>query len=180
MNPYCSGARSRSRALDDEACYHPCMRKHEREISDPAEIDAILAAAKVVRLGFAIENEPYVVPLSHGYDEEHRLLYFHTATEGRKIDCIQANPRVCFEVEGRGSLKEADERGCAWGLKYESVIGYGTVREVLDEDQRDSALRTIMRQQSGRDADWTFAPKVLTLARVWAVQIATMTGKRSF
>jgi len=156
------------------------MRKREREIADLAEIHAILAAARIVRLAFAVENEPYIVPLSHGFDEEKRLLYFHTATEGRKIDCIQANPYVCFEVEGRVSLKEAGERGCAWGLEYESVIGYGTVREVLDEVERDCALRTIMRQQSGRDVDWTFAPKVLALTRVWTLQIESMTGKRSF
>jgi len=156
------------------------MRKHEREITEPAEIHAILSKAKVARIGFAIGDEPYIVPLSHGSDEESRRLFFHTAIEGRKVECIEANPRVCFEVEGDVELKEGDERGCAWGLKYESIIGYGTIRELVDATARDAALQAIMKQQSGRDANWTFVPEVLAVTRVWALDIESMTGKRSF
>lgn len=155
------------------------MRKKEREITDRQEIDAILANSKVVRVAFAIGGEPYIVPLSHGFDTGANALYVHTAAEGRKIDCIAANPRICFEVEGHLSVKEADERGCAWGLRYESVIGYGTIREVVDEIEKGKALRCIMRQQSESDTDWTFAPKVLALTRVWSIEIESVTGKRS-
>ena len=155
------------------------MRKRERESTDRAEIDAILAKAKVVRVAFAIGEEPYIVPLSHAYDASARALYFHTAVEGRKIDCIQANPRVCLEVEGNVTVREGDGRGCAWGLHYESVIGYGVIREIADDGEKDAALRRIMRQQSGRDQNWTFAPKVLALTRVWALDIESVTGKRS-
>ena len=155
------------------------MREKEREITDRSEIDAILSKAKVVRVAFAVGDEPYIVPLSHGYDPGAGALYFHTAVEGRKIDRIAANPRVCFEVEGDTTVKEGGERGCAWGLLYESVIGYGTIREVSDPEERDAALRWIMRQQSGRDENWTFAPKVVALTRVWSLEIESVTGKRS-
>jgi nitroimidazol reductase NimA-like FMN-containing flavoprotein (pyridoxamine 5'-phosphate oxidase superfamily) len=155
------------------------MRRKEREITNRAEIDEILAKAKTVRIAFAVGNEPYVVPLSHGYDAGAGALYVHTAQEGRKIDCIEANPRVCFEVEGSASVKEGDERGCSWSIHYESVIGYGTLREIVDEAERDRALRRIMRQQSGRDAGWTFAPKVLDRTRVWALDVESLSGKHS-
>ncbi|MGB2983747.1 MAG: pyridoxamine 5'-phosphate oxidase family protein [Candidatus Bipolaricaulia bacterium] len=155
------------------------MRKTEREITDRSEIDAILAKAKIVRVAFAVGDEPYIVPLSHGYDAGAGVLYFHTAVEGQKIECIEANPSVCFEVEGAASIKEGDERGCSWGLLYESVIGYGVIREITEPGKREEALRCIMRQQSGRDADWTFAPKVLAVTRVWSLGIESVTGKRS-
>jgi len=155
------------------------MRKKEREITQRTEIDAILAGSPVCRIAFAVAGEPYLVPLSHGYDADANALYVHTAVEGRKIACIEANPRVCFEVEGEVSVKEGDERGCTWGLRYESVIGYGVVRQVLDNDARDAALHHIMRQHAGRDGEWSFDPKVLSVTAVWALEISSMTGKRS-
>jgi len=155
------------------------MRKKEREITNRAEIDAILAETKVIRVAFAVDGEPYIVPLSHGYDADAGALYFHTAVEGRKIDCIAVNPRVCFEVEGDARVKEGDERACSWGALFESVIGHGTIREVDDAAERERALLRIMRQQSGREADWTFAGKVLQLTRVWAIGIESVAGKRS-
>ena len=156
------------------------MRKKEREITDPREIDDILKRATVVRVAFAAESEPYIVPLSYGFDAGSHRLFVHTATEGRKIEFIGANPRVCFEIEGRVSLQEKGKQGCAWGLKYESVVGYGRMVEVVDPIEKDSALRMIMRQQSHREDDWTFAPKVLAMTRIWAIEIDSATGKRSF
>jgi nitroimidazol reductase NimA-like FMN-containing flavoprotein (pyridoxamine 5'-phosphate oxidase superfamily) len=155
------------------------MRKREREITDRAEIDAILARAKTVRVAFAVAGEPYLVPLSHGYDPGANALYVHTALEGRKIDCIAANPRVCFEVEGDVAVKAGDARACSWGLRYESVIGYGTFREITDPKERAAALLCLMRQQSGRDADWTFVEEVLAVTRVWAIEVESVSGKRA-
>lgn len=156
------------------------MRRKDREITDRSEIDALLGRTKVCRVAFAVENEPYVVPLSHGYDPEANALFFHTANEGRKIECIEANPRVCFEVEGRAEVKAGDERGCSWGLRYESAIGYGTIVEILSPEEKERALRCTMRQQAGEQMNWTFAPKMVEATRVWRLDIESVTGKRSF
>ena len=156
------------------------MRREDREITDRREIDALLRRAKVCRVGFAIENEPYIVPLSHGYDPEANALFFHTAKEGRKIECIEANPSVCFEVEGLAEVKAGAEQGCSWGLRYESVIGYGTIVELLSPEEKEEALRCTMRQQAGEEMDWTFAPKMLEATRVWRLDIESVSGKRSF
>jgi nitroimidazol reductase NimA-like FMN-containing flavoprotein (pyridoxamine 5'-phosphate oxidase superfamily) len=156
------------------------MRRKDREITDRTEIDALLSRAKVCRVAFAVGNEPYVVPLSHGYDPKASALFFHTAKEGRKIECITANPRVCFEVEGLVEVKPGDERGCSWGLRYESVIGYGTIVELVSPDEKVQALRWTMRQQAEEETDWTFAPKRVETTRVWRLDIESVRGKRSF
>lgn len=156
------------------------MRRKGREITDRREIDALLSQAKVCRVAFAIDNEPYVVPLSHGYDPEANALFFHTAKKGRKIECIEANPRVCFEVEGLAKVKAGDERGCSWGLRYESVIGFGTIVELLSPEEKESALRRTMQQQAEKEMEWTFAPKMIEATRVWRLDIESITGKRSF
>ena len=156
------------------------MRRKDREITDRSEIDALLSQARVCRVAFAIDDEPYIVPLSPAYDPEANALFFHTAKEGRKIECIEANPRVCFEVEGHTEVKAGDERGCSWGLRYESVIGYGTIVEIRSPEEKERALRCTMRQQAGKEMDWTFAPKMIEATRVWRLDIESVTGKRSF
>ena len=40
------------------------MTKRERQITDPQQIRAILDTAKVLHLGLAVNNEPYVVPMN--------------------------------------------------------------------------------------------------------------------
>ena len=43
------------------------MTKRELQITDMEQIRTILDTAKVVRLGLAVDNEPYVVPMNYGY-----------------------------------------------------------------------------------------------------------------
>jgi nitroimidazol reductase NimA-like FMN-containing flavoprotein (pyridoxamine 5'-phosphate oxidase superfamily) len=156
------------------------MRRKDREITDRSDIDAILRTSKTCRIGFAVGDEPYLVPLSHGYDPEAGALFFHTAKEGKKIDCIEANPRVCFEVEGLVEVKEGDERACSWGVRFESVIGFGTIVEVTDPAEKARACLCLAEQQAGRTMDWTFDEKAVSATRVWRLDVESVTGKRSF
>ncbi|HLB99726.1 MAG TPA: hypothetical protein VJL33_00205 [Candidatus Bathyarchaeia archaeon] len=39
-------------------------------------------------------DEPHLATLSHEYDEQKNCIYFHCATEGKKISIFQANNRV--------------------------------------------------------------------------------------
>ena len=44
------------------------MRRSEREITNRTEIDAIIRSCQVCRVGLADGIEPYIVPMSFGYD----------------------------------------------------------------------------------------------------------------
>jgi len=68
------------------------MRRHDREITNRQEIDAIIRSALVCRIALAAGDEPYVVPVSFGYDGD--AIYIHTAKSGRKIEFIEANNRA--------------------------------------------------------------------------------------
>jgi len=89
------------------------MRRTDREIHSRETIDQIIAAAGVCRLGLSNRDQPYIVPVSFGYDG--KAIYFHTATEGRKIDYMTANPRVCFEMEQDVRVIRNEELACKWG-----------------------------------------------------------------
>ncbi len=67
------------------------MRRNDSEITDRKDIDGIIRRCRVCRLAMCDGSQPYIVPLSFGYDGS--FLYFHTAREGRKIDIIKRNKK---------------------------------------------------------------------------------------
>jgi nitroimidazol reductase NimA-like FMN-containing flavoprotein (pyridoxamine 5'-phosphate oxidase superfamily) len=151
------------------------MRKSEREITSRAEIDAIIRGSEVCRLAFAVSDEPYIVPVSFGYDGH--SLYFHTADTGRKIDCIAANNRACFEMERNVRLVKDPLKPCKWSFSYESVIGFGEVCELQSPAEKARGLNHIMEHYSGRE--WDFDSFAMKGTRVWRISISSVTGKRA-
>jgi nitroimidazol reductase NimA-like FMN-containing flavoprotein (pyridoxamine 5'-phosphate oxidase superfamily) len=120
-------------------------------------------------------GDPYVVPVSFGYDGD--SVYFHSAREGKKIDVIAANPRVCVQFERRVALVTSETEACEWSFTYESAIGFGVVEELRDPDSKAIGLNQIMQHYSGRE--WEFDASTLARTRVWRVAIEKLTGKQS-
>ncbi len=150
------------------------MRRSEREIKERVVIDAIIRQCLVCRLGLSDGVEPYIVPLCFGYDGE--ALYFHSAPEGRKIDILRMNSRVCFEFDIPEGMREA-EQGCRWGINYRSVIGFGTAEIINDQEDKKKALGIVLAQYS--DKEYIFPDDVVTKTAVIKVVIAHVTGKQA-
>ena len=70
------------------------VRRKDREITDPGEMNQVLKSAKYVTVALCMDNEPYLVSLSHGFDEKQTCLYFHCATEGKKLVYLKSNNKV--------------------------------------------------------------------------------------
>ena len=151
------------------------MRRKEKQIAEREEIDAIIHAASVCRLAMCMNDRPYLVPLSFGYDG--RVLYLHTAVEGRKIDHFIANNRVCFEFEGKVWVKPDETLACKWSVAFESIIGEGHIDELTDPQDKVRGLNQIMQHYSGKS--WAFNPEALAKTRIWKVTIESVCGKRS-
>lgn len=150
------------------------MRRSEQEITDRAEMDSIIRASQVCRLGLTDGREPYVVPLCFGYDG--RALYFHCAKEGRKLDLLRENNRVCFEFDIVEGMVEADQ-ACRWGIRYRSVIGVGMAALIEDLAEKRRALALLMAQYSRNT--FTFPDKAVSSVTVIKVEIESMSGKQS-
>jgi nitroimidazol reductase NimA-like FMN-containing flavoprotein (pyridoxamine 5'-phosphate oxidase superfamily) len=151
------------------------VRRRDREIADRGEIDQIIRSALVCRIAMADKDEPYVVPLSFGYDG--RALFIHTAKTGRKLDFFAANGRVCFELENDVSLRRNNNDPCEWSFTFESVIGYGTISELTGTDEKAQGLNQIMLHYS--DREWHFDETAVATSRVWRIDVQSVTGKRS-
>ncbi len=151
------------------------MRRNDKAITDRQQLDAIIRGSLVCRLALVESGQPYLVPLSFGYDGA--ALYFHTAPEGRKIAAFLAGGEVCFECERHVELRRDPQIACKWSMNFESVIGYGTISELTAAEEKRHALNLIMRQYS--DQDWDFEPAAMTKTRAWKLTITSMTGKVS-
>lgn len=154
------------------------MRKSNREVTRHEELTTLLDQCDVCRLGLSDDGQPYIVPLNFGYhwDETGLTLFFHCAGEGRKLDIIRRNNRVCFEMDHRHALKTGD-LACQFSMNFESLIGEGLIEIVTDPSEKLAALNQIMRHYSDR-TDWTFDEKVLAITTVLCLKATQFTGKR--
>ncbi|MBW1649123.1 MAG: pyridoxamine 5'-phosphate oxidase family protein [Deltaproteobacteria bacterium] len=151
------------------------MRRSDKEIKDRELIDKIIHKADVCRLGLAKDNIAYIVPVSFGYDGDN--IYFHSSKKGRKIDFIEANNFVCFELEDSVKIAPNENNPCKWSFSFKSVIGYGLIEEIKDKDKKIEALDKIMLHYL--DKRWNFDYNNISLIRVWRIKIKSITGKQS-
>ena len=155
------------------------MRRKDREITDREELHAILTRGRVCHLALIDGSEPYVVALNYGFDRETDLpvFYFHSAREGKKIDCIRANPSGCLVVD-IGHELVTDESACDWGMKYASVVARGRLEILEDRDEKKKGLDLIMRQYSDRSG-FSYDTRVFDMTTVIRMVVTEISGKRN-
>ena len=152
------------------------MRRKEREITDIKEMEEIMHKAEVCHLGLAVDNTPYVVPVSYGYEDN--CLYIHCAKEGRKLDMIRKNNTVCFQMDIDAGITGKDKPACGWSTTYRSVIGYGEAFVVEDFQQKKSALDIIMRHYSNKKS-FEYREKAVEDVGIIKIVIHHLSGKKS-
>jgi len=153
------------------------MRRKDRQVNNTSDIESIITRCDVCRIAFSDNNIPYIVTLNFGYHSgSNPCFYFHSAPEGRKIDLIGKNNYVCFEMDTDHVLFKA-EKGCDWGMKYSSVVGYGKITIVDEPEEKKRGLDCIMSHYSGR-TDFTYDKKILLKIVVLRLDIEEITGKQ--
>ena len=152
------------------------MTKRELQITDPLLIREILDKGKVLHLGLAVDNEPYVVPMNYGYTmEDGKLtLYLHSALRGKKLDMIRANSRVFFEIDC-DLLPFEGQLPCQYGLSYSSLMGRGTARIIEDTEEKMQAMTALMKTQTAKD--FTFNDRLVSIVAVIRIDVAEYTAK---
>jgi nitroimidazol reductase NimA-like FMN-containing flavoprotein (pyridoxamine 5'-phosphate oxidase superfamily) len=152
------------------------MRRSDRQIHDRDELESILNQADVCRIAFAAGNTPYIVALNYGFAwEEELVFYFHCAKAGRKLELLQVNDRVCFQLDTGHALIEG-ERACDWGMNYRSIVGYGRLSIIVDPAEKRMGLDLLMNHygHSGGGYD----EKVFAMTEVLKLEVTEVTGKK--
>ena len=152
------------------------MTKRELQITDPEQIETILDTARVLHLGLAVDNEPYVVPMNYGYTMEDGKLtvYLHSALWGKKIDMILANPKVFFEMDC--DLRPFEGKvPCQYGMAYSSLMGRGEARLVENMEEKKKAMSLLMKTQT--EKDFSFDDKLVSIVAVIRIDVTEYTAK---
>jgi nitroimidazol reductase NimA-like FMN-containing flavoprotein (pyridoxamine 5'-phosphate oxidase superfamily) len=151
------------------------MRRINQEIIDRNVIEEILSKSLICRIGMICDDVPYIVPLNYGYTTN--AIYIHSASEGKKIDIIKTNNKVCFEIEDTTEIIKKD-LSCEWATKYRSLIGYGTVEIITDFEQKKRGLDIIMAQH-GKTVNNGYKENQVEKIVILKLTIERVTGKQS-
>lgn len=150
------------------------LRRKDREITSQVEMRGVLKTAKYVTVAFSMDNEPYLVSLSHGYDEKHNCIYFHCAPEGKKLVFARANSRVWGQaLFDYGVTDECD-------YAYTSVHFAGTIVVLNDLDEKLHGMEVLVRQSSAKPEEKLAKISEAKLAKTMMcrIDINYMTGKK--
>lgn len=93
------------------------------------------------------QGYPYGVPMDFFYREEDGCLYFHSAPEGHKLDAMAACSKASFCCYDEGYREDGD-----WALNIRSVIVFGQIQPVPEEDLRRLVMEQFVRKYTQEEA----------------------------
>ncbi len=166
------------------------MTRRELEVTDQSEIRSILEKCKYLHLGLVDGDEPYVVAMNFGYELQENdhsnpssieinqpmlTLYLHAATAGYKLDLIQKNPKVFFEMECDVIPFEGSV-ACKYGTSYSSIMGRGTAQILENVEEKKKAMSILMKTQTGQEFE--FNDKLVSVISVIKICVSEYTAKQ--
>ena len=152
------------------------MTKRERQVTDPEQILRILEEAKVLHLGMAVDNEPYVVPMNYGFafEGENLVLSLHSAVRGKKLELLQKNPNVFFSIDC-DRIPFEGKVACQYGMSYSSIMGRGKARILTEPLEKQQAMTALMKTQTGKDFE--FNAPLVSIVAVIRIDVSEYTAK---
>lgn len=115
-------------------------RLPDRARYDRETVYQILDEALLCRVGFAADNQPYVIPINFARVEN--TIVLHGSKSSRLLRHIEAGNPVCVEATILDGLVLARSVFHS-SVNYRSVVLFGTGRVVTDNAEKMSALEAI-------------------------------------
>lgn len=118
------------------------------------------------------DGYPYGFPMSYVYLNNY--IYFHCGLKGHKIDNILYNNRVSMTVVGESSLIPE-----LLDTNYKSIVLFGKIFKVSDEEEKITALREIVKKYAKGftlEGDRSIVEEK-HITNVFKIEIEHITGK---
>ena len=119
------------------------------------------------------EGYPYGMPMNHWYCEEDGKLYFHSGMKGHRCDAMKACDKASFCVYDKGYRREGE-----WALNIRSVIVFGRLRVVEDEQEAMAFIRKLCAKFTD---DQEYVEREIAQALdhtlIFTLEVEHMTGK---
>ena len=149
------------------------MRRFNQQITDAECIEILKNTKRGVLSLLGEDGYPYGIPIDHWYCEEDGRIYFHGAKEGHKIDAIKACDKASYCVYDEGYRKEGE-----WALNIKSVVTFGRIRLVEDEDTARKICTELVKKFTD-DEDYLEKELQNAFPRVQCLELIPehMTGK---
>jgi len=154
------------------------MRRKDKEIVDQKVMVSIIEKAIICRVGMCWQDEPYVIPMNFGY--RNHYIFLHSASEGRKLDILRNNNKVCIEFDVDVEMLQSQEV-CKTSMKYKSILIFGTAVILKDIAEKKRALDIIMHHYDNHNFPSLFhySEEVMGKVIIIKVKVEEMTGKES-
>ena len=151
------------------------MRRKDREVIDNTEILSILKKSNTIRIGMYDDEFPYIVPVSFGFEiiDQKPVVYFHSATQGMKIELLARNPNVCVEADNFFKVQKTTHGITA---RYESIIGFGKCEEVYNKEEIIKGLRLILEHYEYGDYPLERCGEIINV-KIYRIMLDKITGK---
>ena len=117
------------------------MRRFKQQISEQECIRVLKEQPRGVLSMLGDDGYPYGIPLDHWYSERDKKLYFHCAKVGHKLDAITACDKVSYCVMDEGYRRDGE-----WALNINSVVVFGTMGIVEDEDKKREICTNLVKK----------------------------------
>lgn len=121
------------------------------------------------------DKEPYAVPLS--FARRGNTIYFHGSKKpGHKWSCIESSPKASFcAVASTGLVPDK------FTTAYESVICFGTIRDIEDGPEKTDGLVALLEKYSAEHMQegMNVIDRAAKATRVFALDIERLSGKRN-
>jgi len=153
------------------------IRRKEKEITNKDELTNILQQTKYITIAMCQNNIPYIVTLTHGYDSNNNIIYFHCASEGKKIDILQDNNIVW----GQALIDKGYVPGKCDHL-YATTQFKGTVDFLQNLKEKEKALKIMIQQQEKvptQVIEKQISEKSLQRVTIGRIHITQLSGKKS-
>ena len=148
------------------------MRRKERQITEE-EAWAVVDKCEYAFLAMTAEDgTPYGLPVTIVRKEWD--IYFHSAPEGRKAECLRRRPQVGITCVGDTEVQQD-----RFTTLYESAVAFGTAVELTEDQEKIEALRLLCLRHTPdnmRDFDRAIGTSLARTA-VWKIVVAEITGK---
>lgn len=148
------------------------MRRKDRQMPEEFAWEVVDKCEYAFLAMTAEDGSPYGLPVTIARGG--RAIYFHSALEGRKAECLRRSPRVCLSCVGETQVPPGK-----FTTLFESAVAFGRAEEVTEDDEKIHALQLLCQRHTPDNmADFPRAvAKSLGRTGVWRITVEEITGK---
>ena len=161
----------------------PNEQRRLKYAQDDAWIRDFITRVKVGHIATRWDEQPFITPTNFWYDPDRQEIYFHSNIVGRLRANLERHPEVCFEACEAGEILPSNV-ALEFSQQYESVIAFGKIRILQDEEEQRQALYGLIEKYFPEMKPGIhyrpITDQELKRTSVYAIAIESWSGKRNW